>query len=403
MSRDPPLVTSSMPGDSPSSSPPRKRQRLSPSPSYDFDDVSEDHLAALEQLESVLTQTATSRDDLDNRFTLQPAIVTNTSGVASTFNISSNVQLSEECLLPSSPDTLPPEPDCSRWFEPIPEPALSHAVFQTAKFAATSSSVSLLSAAPLFSSASMAHEATPSIQSLSSRNNSPVAFKTASTSMFLTPSLTALQKAEEQMKIWQSESDISDPSPSSPRSALQPMENSHIPTTEVPAKPAIASFNPPFPKVKAKQKPFKSPLLSPNKGFKTHHVPSPLNPNRPFGFTSAALQNPHPLASTSITASSSTPLLRESLPSTPVKVCGLGENKSTPRKPKFVTPFKKGMNGNREPVEMKKEAERPRARTRKEVVTFSAKAVDSECPESRKAFNLCSYPSVILHIDTCKC
>jgi hypothetical protein len=380
-----------MPGDSPSSSPPHKRQRLSSSPSYDFDDVSEDHLAALEQLESVLTQIATPHDDLDNRFTLQPAIVTNTSGVASTFDISSNVQISEECLLSSSPDALPPEPDCSRWFEPIPEPALSHAVFQTAKFAATSS-VSPLSAAPLFSSASMVHEATPSVQL---RNNSPVAFKTASNSIVLTPSLTALQKAEEQMKVWQSESDIPGTSPSSPRSALQPMENSHISTTEVPAQPAITS----------RQKPFKSPLLSPKKGFKTHHAPSPLNPNRPSGFTSAALQSPHPLASTPITASSSTPLPRESLPSTPVKVYGLGENRSTPRKPKFVTPFKKGMNGNREmaSLEMKKEAERPRAGMRKEVVTFSAKTVDSKCPASRKAFNLCSYPSVILHIDTCKC
>ncbi|KAJ7293018.1 hypothetical protein C8J57DRAFT_1111207 [Mycena rebaudengoi] len=346
---------------SPSSSPARKRQRLSAAFSPPFDDqladISPEDLAACDEIETRLSQSnscpASSaihlpaaaelklHDDPENPF----AATTNAHlssppkllGFASASALRPTVQHNDYDRSPSP--EAPPEPDYDSWFAPAQD--LPSVAFQTAKFAAAS--------------------ALPS--------DPPVGFMTASNKGWIAPSSAALAKAKEKMDaIWSEESSSSLPITtksqggtenafsiasnlprlSSPeRPALRTLHNSfNSPVTPSPAS-ALPTFTSPLVdqlKGKGKAKPFKTPFLVQG-GAKSGFSSSPLNPSFRTGvgsFITAGTQ--HPLATSSIIAPPETPLRAgPSAFATPIQPI-----QNTPRvvrkKPAaFVTPFKPGM------------------------------------------------------------
>ncbi|KAH7930929.1 hypothetical protein BV22DRAFT_1077497 [Leucogyrophana mollusca] len=194
---------------------------------------------------------------------------------------------------------------------------------------------------------------------------------------FITPSLTALRRAEEKIKLWQEDTHSPSLSQSPPkliphvrtsqpisprRTVLGAVHNSfpptRIPETPTPAtnlgKSAILGGLPGFRtptlgttdnKSRNKVKPFKSPLMStatpkplPNPtSASVGYTSSPLNPTRQ---TAQMGSQHHPTSS----LAPATPLrLTFAIANNPPYGATQPSTKSTPARPRFVTPFKIGM------------------------------------------------------------
>ncbi|KAJ7754932.1 hypothetical protein DFH07DRAFT_885991 [Mycena maculata] len=360
---------------SPSNSPPRKRPRLALfSPTYDdqLDDLSQEDLAACDEIEAKLSQSnypsssaapetrntteAGPRDDPDNPFSsttndIRPAATGFSSaakfpgfGSASTFRPSSDA-IADDYARSPSPEA-PADPDYDSWFAPAP--VIPPVAFQTAKFAAATTLP----------------------------QDAPIGFMKASNKGWIEPSSVALAKAKEKMDaIWADETTITRPivtdSQAGPensfktasnlprlaspeRPALRPLENSfNSPSTPSPAQfsrpsssstlPTLASPSLGQLKGHAKTKAFKSPLL-PQSAAKLF-ASSPLNPRgRPGLSTIITAGTQHPLAAPPLVAAApETPLHAGAAAfMTPARPVQSTANFVRSR-PAFVTPFKAGM------------------------------------------------------------
>ncbi|KAF8078944.1 hypothetical protein FPV67DRAFT_1663611 [Lyophyllum atratum] len=375
------------PDSSPSSSPVRKRQRLS-SPTYDeqLGDVSQADIDALDELEAQISQSQSPRkgsrqfrgraphsqhaspddaapssrraielaDDPDNPFTTAfKSGKTNSASfalsampmlgfaTASTLNADKSALRTKDFERSPSPEE-PPNQDFDAWFQPaVGVPPVA--------FQAASTTLSTV--------------------------ETPIAigFAKASHKGIIAPSSAALAKAQAKMKeIWQEPESATqtfhlgvDSSattvnevenafrPAAPPSPLGGPRCNHTPTpvgfsrsSSIPHN-APSTMTPTELFISKNSKPFKSPLLIKKPATANKDLPrSPLNPRSYLGGFATA-RSPHPLASTPVTAdppSSSIP----SLPSitTPARhpralAMGSGLRRSSPAP--FVTPFKLGM------------------------------------------------------------
>ncbi|KAF9015700.1 hypothetical protein BDQ17DRAFT_1341502 [Cyathus striatus] len=344
---------------SPSSSPPRKRQRRLSSPTYDhqFPDLSQQDIAAFDTIHSLSQQapnlkpsrvSSSLQDDPDNPFKHASVLPT---GPAPSFSSASamlgfklassistdNVHLHQHERSPSP--EAPPEIDYSTWFEPVQ----------------SDTPVSFLSA-KLISTPSVPTE-TPPIS---------LGFSKASGTGAFIPSTAALEKARQEIsKIWNDTESTTpqvenkppeSPFPSfakastsfsAPRPALRSMGNSiNTPATPSPSgfiRPTILG-NPTPPSVdkatRTRPKPFKSPLLRNRPASSTAYTASPLNPGRPPGLSTPVGGRSIPsFTPSSALAKRPTASTNDGF-TTPLRASQI----SRPSRPApFVTPFKPGM------------------------------------------------------------
>jgi breast cancer 2 susceptibility protein len=392
---------------SPSSSPVRKRQRLS-SPTYDAQiaDLSQEDLEAFDALEAQLSQSSKSpkknlEDGGQNAKAQRVKAITDALNPKSSLN---NMPGSDENPLSTSGATSKPTDDPDNPFIV----GFTTAKINRADFS-TPFAVSFASASSIAKFAQIPHDYEPSPSPEPPQEQSfdawfdppsvipPVAFQTASTikepaaftSGFVTaskkgwiaPSSVALAKAQAKMKdIW----DEADPEPTATSSSnpsapnMGDLENAFIMASNLPSsprRPALRSvensLNSPstpsplgFPRPSAvakhsspvvdqvtkttKPKPFKPPLLT-QRMTGNRVVSSPLNPASQLSghpaFATAGSR--HPLASTPIGATSSDVIDGASGVTsftTPARIVQRGGVGAKKNGPSpFVTPFKPGM------------------------------------------------------------
>ncbi|KAF5352763.1 hypothetical protein D9756_005896 [Leucocoprinus leucothites] len=333
----------------PPSSPVKKKPRLS-SPENAAQSSSQEQLdAALDNsfvlpnlgfskanalLSAGISNSSGVNDDPDNPFTNQLPKVTKASSVLSGLGFASASSIKFDATQSaerSPPSEFSKEQDYEAWFKPAT--SISSLGFQTATFASASS------VAP-----------------------SSAGFVSIRSQTTLAPSATALAKAQARLEeIWNEDSTGSeniDPStqikdqfatpasisaqPTFNRPALQTLDNgAQTPSTPTPAgfsRPSIPSKPQAVDQLRARQKPFKSPLLKNTSGLS--FVGSPLNPG--VGTANAASvssQRPMPTIPSTPFKSILSPAKLSSF-QTPVRA-PMNIPRTTPAP--FVTPFKSGM------------------------------------------------------------